>query len=266
MITGAIGAVLVLVVLSGIVWLMVQGAPPTKDVEANLNLGILLEGALAVVALDSAVATAGVSWTGRAIVGAVVGLMYFPLLGTGQFQRVGSQVLSGLLGAVGLVTTAGTFLLNGTTDCGVSPLWQRAVTIVIIALTMVGGSTAAWWRGIFRFPSLLAAFGALKITIFIASPLSVSFLGLSWPASTLSLIAAAAFGFAAGVWPRLVIGVGAVFVAVVAFGASVVFGSACNTGPQLQDLVPVAGYAGVYWILRALLGRFLGGVSTSRSS
>jgi hypothetical protein len=127
-------------------------------------------------------------------------------------------------------------------------------------VALIVGGALSWARGIFRLskvgPTLLAVFGALEIVEFLSSPLGVPLVDLGIGGWLVALVAALALGFAASLWPNLVIGLGGAMVAIGSVVGTVAgsAGKPCLPGPDIAGLAPLIGMLVFYFGLRAVLG------------
>jgi hypothetical protein len=270
--TDIAGVVLVLVVLVAIIRIMVTG-PSTREEGAPKGrvrtfLGAtFLQGLLAGVGLGTGLIEAGQGavnpWLTGVVAGAGAALLFVAL------SRI--ALFSGLFGAIGIIVTVSEYF-DAPAACSPADVGQRVLGLLVVAVALVLGGMVAWFRGFFSLTKLgatvLAVFGALEVTDFLSSPLGVALVDLGVTAWLIALVAAFALGFAASIWPELVITVAAI--AVVAGSiVGTVSGSAnalCLPGPDIAGLAPLLGYVGVYVVGRLVLGRAASTSSTKETT
>lgn len=257
-----IGVVVILAALVGIIWMMVGTKDPSTDTPPISRRGTFLSGLLAAAALGVAVQGVANGWGSGLISGACVGVLFAVVtLLPGDWKYTTVDGLALVFGVTGLIVTVGAYF-QPQLSCTPADVGQRALGFVAVAVALVVGGALSWWKGIFSLSklgaTLLAVFGALEIVEFLSSPLGVSLVDLGVAGWVVALVAALALGFAASIWPNLVIGLGSAMVAVGSvIGA--VSGSAnklCMPGPDILGLAPLIGFAGLYFgallALRAL--------------
>jgi hypothetical protein len=278
--TDIAGVVLVLVVLVAIIRIMVTG-PSTREEGAPKGrvrtfLGAtFLQGLLAGVGLGTGLIEAGQGavnpWLTGVVAGAGAALLFVALSRLSGFADVGIALFSGLFGAIGIIVTVSEYF-DAPAACSPADVGQRVLGLLVVAVALVLGGMVAWFRGFFSLTKLgatvLAVFGALEVTDFLSSPLGVALVDLGVTAWLIALVAAFALGFAASIWPELVITVAAI--AVVAGSiVGTVSGSAnalCLPGPDIAGLAPLLGYVGVYVVGRLVLGRAASTSSTKETT
>jgi hypothetical protein len=138
-------------------------------------------------------------------------------------------------------------------SCTPADIGQRALGFLAVVLALLLGAAFSWWAGVFRLsrlgPTLLAVFGAIVIVEFLSSPLGVSLAVLGFNGWLVAIVAAIALGFAASIWPNLVIGLGGAMVAVGSV-IGTVSGSAnqlCLPGPDISGLAPLVAFIALYF-------------------
>jgi hypothetical protein len=254
-----IGLVFILAALIGIIWTMFGTRAPSPDTPPISRLGALLCGLLAAAALGSSVQSAAPGWPSGLASGTGVGILFaFATLLPANWKSVAIDGLALVFGVTGVVVTVSIYF-QPLLSCTPADVGQRAFGFLAIAVALVVGGAFAWTKGIFRLsklgPTLLAVFGALEIVEFLSSPLGVSLVVLGIAGWLVALVAALALGFAASIWPNLVIGLGA---AMVAIGSVIgtVSGSAtnlCLPGSDVSGLAPLIGFAGLYFAVLAVV-------------
>lgn len=274
MATDVIGAILVLVVLVAIVWIMVR---PVKDSPDDRNFlgktgsrffwGTFVQGILSAVALGAGVQQIAGGWASGITSGAVTGILFALLTGTESWRESAMDVISGLLGALGIIVSIAA-LFSPQGQCTPADIGQRVLTFALVATALVVGAVVAWFGGHFRAAKLgrmvLAAFGALAVVEFLSSPLGVSLMQLGATGWVISLVAALALGFAASIWPEFTIAVAAVAVAVASVTGAVAGSASCLPGPDLSGLSPIIGFVVLYFVARFVLGRLVRSTSPAQ--
>jgi hypothetical protein len=260
-----VGGVLVLTALVAIVVFMVRGpvAGGPADRLANTpgisSFGPFVNGAVASIALGTALSGATTGWPAGAVIGACVGILFAALSGTGQFQQLGIQVLSGMFGVLGLVVVVTRYLEVGPDSCATVPLWERILSTCILIGFLGFGILIAGLRHMLRlkFSSALAAFGAFKVVAFLATPLGISVFELGWPGWVVAIAASAILGFASGISPDFVVGIAGIALTVIAFLAPATMGTTCTAAPNLTDVPSLGGFIVIYFLVRFAVGRLL---------
>ena len=256
-----ISAIVVIAALVAIITFMFRGLASPSGAGGGLFVGYGSTGSLigfgggllAAVAASTALANTNAGAGGGASAGAVLAVAYFLL--TGLRLTIGIRWVSGMVGTFGFVALV-VFLIAGT-GCAVIPLWQRLLILGLVLVWGALGAVGSLLVGRPRIPSMLAAFGALKIAVFLSAPLGVSLLSLPIAAWVVACIAAGLLGAMSALAPQFVIGLAAVVIGVASIGVATVVGDTCSAGPDIHDLSALAGFAVVYLLLKLLLGRWV---------
>lgn len=256
-----LSAVLVIVTLGAIIGMMFRTRRPSADVAVRHRGGALPHGLLAAVALGLAVEGVAPGWSPGLITGAIVALLYAMLGAAADSSSLPIAVLSAVLGAVGLIATVGGYVsLVG--QCTPTELWLRFAVILVVAGAMAVGILLSWVRSLLARPAagsaVLAAFGALEIVEFLASPLGASLVDIGALGWVVGLTTAVAIGFAVSIWPELVIIVAGVAVVVAGLAGSIAGNATCLAGPEFSGLAPVIGFLAVYLVVGRALSWLLG--------
>lgn len=284
--TDLIGMLLVLVVLLGIIRVMFRTRKPSADevktpwmrsfFSSTFLAGLLSAVAVGAMVHDSARGQGG-GWLLGVTLGACVAFLFAPLSFGGKWNSDGlfTALLSALFGAIGLIVTVGTYFTPQGV-CTPADVGQRALGFVVVAVALTLGAALAWTRGLFAIknlgPSLLAVFGTLQVLdllVFLSNPLGLALTGLGLSAWTITLVTALALGFAASIWPELVLTVTGISVA--AGAVYVMFSGTVNAlcTPGVTDptaLAPLIGYVVVFAGIRLVLARVLGAKQESSST
>ena len=208
-------------------------------------------GLVAAVAVSTMLSSTSAGAGGAASGGALVAVAYFLLTRMGL--TVGIRILSGVVGTAGFLALA-VFVLAGSA-CTSVPLAQRILVLVLIVASGGVGAAASFLLGRPRLPSTLAAFGALKIAVFLSAPLGISLITLPVEAWVVSGAAAALLGSLSALAPQFVIGMTAAVIGVSSLAVGVVVGDSCTAGPDLSDLGALVGFGVVYLVLALVYRR-----------
>lgn len=257
--SGALGGLFVLVVVVASLLFIVRGARGVGGA-ARGRSGLLayrspstaggaVSGVVAAVMASSAANLAQLGGATSVTIGAMVGVL-FAILATIQSSLLLAIATAGfaLLGAGAAVTG-----LFGGASCSTVDLNVRIVALVILGGTAAIGIFAAIATGRFHLRSLLAVVGAVRVVMFLASPLGVSIVDLPAAAWIVACIGAALFGWLAGIAPDFSMGLCALVVGITALAASAAYGSPCTTGGDPGDLLTMAGFIACYALCRGLL-------------
>lgn len=264
--TDLVGPLLVLVALLAIFRIMLRRGGPSPDIGSSGIGGILgstfLAGLLIAVTLGGSLqALAGGSWLSGATVAAVVALLFAPLSGGRGWAAPAVEVLSALFGVLGLILTITGYFAPQEASCTAEALGLRIAGLALVVVALLAGGIVASFKHIFmpmRFGAMtLAVLGTLEVVEFLSSPLGASVVDLGVTGWIVALGGALAFGFAAFLWPTLVIGVAGVVVALggVLGGVSGSANASCLPGVDLTALVPLVAYVVVFALLRRVTRR-----------
>ncbi len=249
-----------IVVLVSIIIFMVRNPTPSADKAVIPKTSVFINGLLAAVAVGLVVENVAPTWIVGVAIGALVAFLYAMLSRTGSDNSLAIGALSGLFGAVGLFITIGSYF-SSPSGCAPADIGQRVLGLVLVCVAFLVGAALAGSRSLFRVdkigPAILATFGALEIVQFLSSPLGVSLVDLGVTGWVVSLVAALAVGFAAPIWPELVIGVASLTVIVASVLGSVVGSATCLPGPDVTALAPIIGFVAVYFLVSRGLARLL---------
>lgn len=284
-VTDLVALVLVLVVIIGIVRVMTRTQKPSADegktpwlrqfFSSTFLAGLLSAVAVGALAHDSARGQ-GAGWLVGATLGACVGFLFALLSFGGKWNSDGlfTGLLSALFGIIGLIVTVSTYFTPQGV-CTPADVGQRVLGFALVAVALTLGASLAWTRGLFAIrnfgPSLLAVFGTLQvldILIFLSNPLGVTLAGIGLSGWTITLVAALALGFAASIWPELVLTVTGI--AVAAGAVYVMFSGISNslctpgvTDPSAPS--PLIGYVVAYVGMRLAVARVAGAPAKKES-
>lgn len=217
------------------------------------SLGGFAGGLVASIAASTTLAatSAGVGAAGS--IGAALGVAYFIL--SRLRWTLGIRIVSGTIGTAGLIALI-VFVITGS-GCASVALWQRLVIIGLVIVAGALGVVSSLFIGRPRLPSTLAAFGAVKIAVFLAAPLGVSLLALPVAAWVVAFAAAMLLGGLSAIAPQFVIGLAGAVIAVASLMSGTIYGDTCTAGPDFSDLAALVGFAAVYVVLTIFLGRWV---------
>lgn len=186
--------------------------------------------------------------------GAVVGLIAAVLVSAGALGRTVFRVLFGGIGAVTAVL--GLLAFIGGSSCASGSAAVRVAAAVLLVVCAGLGAILPFGRQRRAVPRGLTWFAAVELLVFLASPLGLStFPVTSGPLPTVTLVVAAAAGFASSFAPTVVLGLAALGIAVSTAAAGAV-GLTCG-GVDPGALAVVLGFSVVFLLVRGGL-RLLG--------
>jgi len=248
-------ALVVALVVAGILFFMVPRMRPSvsgggigdyRQPGKGAGLAAGLMGAIGVSTLLNA---GGASATNGVVIGASYGIA------TIVATRV-SKTVAGMLATtgtgLGILGTAYTFVFVPACDW-VQPIERIGAVLVVVVFSLIGVAVTVF-DGQGRWMGVPAAFTAMSIVLFVASPFGVSMLDLPAAAWVVTIVAAVGLGVGAVLAPGLVVGLGGVAVAVTKLLTSAFIGTECLPGAHPEDLGTIVGFTVVCFLLSAALG------------
>lgn len=207
-----------------------------------------LGGMVSAVAVTSAVSLTNASAATSASVGAILGALVAILVAVEA--RAVLTILFSVAGGLGVTSVILRFL--GADDCSAVEAAARILAIILLVGAFSLGAVMTILGGRFRPHSVLSAFGAVKVLIFLHAPLGVQLADVGLAGWLLAPAAAVVFGVGAVIAPDLVIGASAIAVGLTSIAVIASLGAPCSLSADPREFLVVACYLAVFVVVRMI--------------
>ncbi|RHW25414.1 hypothetical protein D0Z08_19495 [Nocardioides immobilis] len=207
---------------------------------------------LTMLAASSLLELSGSPAGDAATIGAAFGLLAFFCSLGGSGVRWFVDLAGGIVGAIATLAVAGAYVAG--TACAPSSPGTRVVQVLLMGTLFVWAGLHTMFLRPEQLPKVgLAAFGAIEVVVFLASPLGVELTG--W-GQIVSMVAAMLLGALAGAAPEIVTVLAVPAAALALIGTSTVVGNACTLPGVTAGLTMLVGFSAAYFLLTLLASPF----------